>query len=72
MAATSLYHHIAAYMAELVAKHGSTDDGTVVYHYFACKFGRVADDAAAANFAVVGYVHIFHQQVVGPYDSSSF
>ena len=47
-----------------MAEDGGTDDGVVVNNHFAGKFCGVANDDVVAQFAVMGYVYVFHQQVV--------
>ena len=62
--ASTLYHHIAADVAELVAEHRCTDDGEIIDNHFSGKFCGVADDASVADDTVVGDVHVLHEQVV--------
>ena len=68
---TTLYHHIAAYLTELVTQHFGTDDGVVVDDYLAGKLGRVAYNEMVSKYTVVGHVHVFHQQVVIAYDGGA-
>ena len=71
-AAAALNHHERTDAAELVNQNGSGNDGKVIDNDLAGEFRRVADDATVANNAVVGDVHIFHQQVVGTHQSNPF
>ena len=59
-------------MTKLVDEHTRTDDGKIVNHHLAGNLRTVADDAAAADEAVVPHVHPFHQQVVAPHDGAAF
>jgi len=47
--ASTLYHDVASYMAELVNQHACTDDGIIINHHFTCQLGSIADDAAVAT-----------------------
>ena len=47
-AASALYHHIAADTAELMAEHGSGDDGIVVDRHLTGELRRVANDTVVA------------------------
>ena len=63
-ATSSLDHHIAPHVTELVAENSSTDNRVVINGYLSCKFGGVPDDHVASKEAVVRDVHVFHQQIV--------
>ena len=63
-AASSLYHDIAADMAELVTKNFSTYYRIIINGYLASKLGRVPYYTTATNHAVMRDVHIFHQKIV--------
>lgn len=54
-------------MAELVNENVGADDGVVVYYHLTGKLGRVADNQAAAEHAVVSHVNGLHQEVVAAY-----
>ena len=70
-AASTLYHHVRADVAELVAEHNSRNDGEIVDGYFSGKLGGVANDAAVAYHAIVSDVHVLHEQVVVAHDGGS-
>ena len=65
--ATALDHYVACDMAELVNENVGADDGVVVYYHLTGKLGRVADNQAAAEHAVVSHVNGLHQEVVAAY-----
>ena len=65
--ATALDHHVTCDMTELVNENVGTDDGIVVYYHLTGKLGRVADNQAAAEHAVVSHVNGLHQEVVAAY-----
>ena len=65
--ATTLDHHVACDMAELVNENVGADDGVVIYYHLTGKLGRVADNQAAAEHAVVSHVNGLHQEVVAAY-----
>ena len=65
--ATALDHHVTCDMAELVNENVGADDGVVIYYYLTGKLGRVADNQAAAEHAVVSHVNGLHQEVVAAY-----
>ena len=65
--ATALDHHVTCDMAELVNENVGADDGVVVYYHLTGKLGRVADNQAAAEHAVVSHVNGLHQEVVAAY-----
>ena len=51
-------------MAELVHEHAGAQDGAVINHYLTGYLGAVANDAVAADNAVVSHVHVLHEEVV--------
>ena len=65
--ATALDHHVACDVAELMNENVGTDDGVVIYNHLASKLGRVTDNQAAAQLAVVSHVNSLHQEVVAAY-----
>ena len=67
-AATTLNHHVACDMAELVNEYIGTYDSIIVNHYFACKFCCITDDAATAQLTVVSHVYTFHQEVIAAHN----
>ena len=50
-----------------MAKDCGADYGIVVDNDFSGKLGGVADDATVAYLAVVGYVHVLHEEVAIAY-----
>ena len=58
--ATALDHHVTCDMAELVNENVGADDGVVIYYHLTGKLGRVADNQAAAEHAVVSHVNGLH------------
>ena len=70
-AAASLNHDVGADVAELMAEHDSRNDGVVVDGDLACKLRGVADDAMVSHHAVVGDVHVLHEQIVAAHDGCS-
>lgn len=64
-------HYVTANAGELVEEAVGGDDGKIIYDYFSCKFGTVADDTAVADEHIVSYMHTFHKQVVAAYNSAS-
>ena len=65
--ATALDHHVACDVAELMNENVGADDGVVIYNHLAGKLGRVTDNQAAAQLAVVSHVNSLHQEVVAAY-----
>ena len=65
--ATALDHHVTCDMAELMNENVGADDGVVIYNHLAGKLGRVTDNQAAAQLAVVSHVNGLHQEVVAAY-----
>ena len=71
-AAATLYHHITANLAELMAENGRTNDGIVVNYNLTSEFCSVADDNVTAENAVVSNVHALHEQVVVAHNCCAF
>lgn len=65
--ASALDHHVACDVTELMNENVGTDDGVVIYNHLAGKLGRVTDNQAAAQLAVVSHVNSLHQEVVAAY-----
>ena len=71
-AASALDHHVPTDVAELMAKDFGTDDGKVITADFTGELGGIANDQAVAKESVMGYMHVFHQQVIAAYSCRSF
>ena len=63
-AAAALYHHVATNLAELMTENDGADDSVVVNLHFSCEFRGVAYNDVVAENAIVGNVHVLHEQVV--------
>ena len=55
---------MAAYVAELVYKDAGTQYGKVINYNLAGYLGAVAEYAVVTYHAVMGNVHVLHEQVV--------
>ena len=70
--ASALYHHVTADMAKLMAEHCGTNDSVVINGDFTGQFGRITYDKTTSENAIVGNMHILHQQVIATDSSGSF
>ena len=59
-------------MAKLMAEHCGTNDSVVINGDFTGQFGRIAYDKTTSEDAIVGHMHILHQQVIATDSSGSF
>ncbi len=71
-AATALEHDVAAYAAELVEQAATGNDGAVLDDNLAGNLRGIAYNAAVTDFAVMGDVHILHEQVAVAHDGLTF
>src|SRR5690554_1613220 len=51
-------------MAELVHHSATTQNSVIAYRHVACKGGAVGKNSVITNYAIVGHMHISHEQVV--------
>lgn len=60
------HNGVAAHPGELVDRGQPADDGEILYYGVPGQSGRVGQDHAVANDALVGHVGVGHQQAVAP------